>query len=324
MNLIDIVTIFENLTIHNEGDLSVLFMIGPISVSTYGVFVLFGFLLVTLFCYLEWKNHGFSTFHFAALITLAAIFGSLGARWWYLAFNPQDIHGFFSFFSLKTGRSILGSIFFGIGSIFIYSKIYIKTIEWTVVFSIFAPNILIGQSLARWGNFYDYNVYGQPIGEQYYIPVSLIQEYFPNFSDSLNINESVDFITIYYQPNILEFLPDYIKSGMLIYDNDTATLAYRQPLFLYESLATFWAWIIITFICKNIDWFKKGTHGALFFIFYGIIRTTMELLRDDAYIMKIGDFPTSFFFAILLILLGIFTFIYFQWYKKQKNPQSLI
>lgn len=306
-----------NLSIHTEGSLSVLFYIGPISISVYGTFALLGFLMTTLFCYIEWKKHGFSTFHFTILITLAAIFGSFGARWWYLVFNPADIHGFFSFFSLKTGRSILGSIFFGVGSIYVYSKIYIETIEWKTIFSIFVPNILIGQSIARWGNFYDYNVYGQPIGEP--IPIVLnqymvdkIHMLFPH--NSLELGDTL--LTIYYQPNILEFLPSYIKNGMLIYDPDSATLAYRQPLFLYESLATFWAWIIIVFISKNITWFKEGTHGALYFIFYGIIRSIMELFRDDLYIMKIADFPTSFFFAICLVLFGVCTFIYFQWYKK--------
>ncbi len=305
--------IMEKLGIHTEGTFSVLFPSFIIPISIYGILILAGFLLTFFFVYLEWKYKKHSTFHLLILFGIGAIVGVFAARWWYLAFNPSDFHSFYDLFALQSGRSILGSIVFGTLAIWLYSRKYIPEIEWAEIFSILLPNILIGQALARWGNFYDYNVYGQPIGT----PYSLL-DYSLFINEFFNKDWIIPDITIYYQKDALSFLPDFIRSGMLIWDDGTKTLAYRQPLFLYESLATFVAWIIITFYMKRINYFKEGTHGGMFLIFYGLIRASMELFRDPLYIMSWGTFPTSFYLALLILLSGIITFIYYQWKEDLK------
>ncbi len=302
--------------IHTEGTFGVLFHIGPINFSIYGFLVLAGLLLCFVFIYIEWKYKGHSTFHLGMIFGIAAIVGVFAAKWWYLIFNPSEFHSFYDLFALSGGRSILGSIVIGTFVVWLYSKFFIPEIEWAEIFSIMVPNILIGQALARWGNFYDYNVYGQPIGESftYIFSPELQKNIFDNWGITIPISE----ITIYYQKDALGFLPDYISSGMLIWDKESLTLAYRTPLFLYESLATFVAWILITFYMKRMNYFKDGTHGAMYFIFYGLIRSSMELFRDPAYIMTWGNFPTSFYLSLLILLSGIIMFIYFQWKNELK------
>jgi|GEM_PF-3258644 len=70
----------------------------------------------------------------------------------------------------------------------------------------------------------------------------------------------------------------YIKTGDII--------GYRNPLFLYESFADVIAFVIIISVIKSNNYFKEGTQGSTFLIFYGIIRAIMEITRDSAYQMK--------------------------------------
>ncbi len=108
--------------------------------------------------------------------------------------------------------------------------------------------------------------------------------------------------------NDLIFLPEYIREGMFINGE------YRQPLFLYESIINLFGWVLITFSLKNISQLKPGTHGASYLIWYGVTRASMELYRDELFIMKIGNVPTSFILSIIIILVGVVLFVYYQFY----------
>ncbi len=253
--------------------------IGPFEFYWYGIFIVTGFLATVFFSYLEWRKKGYSRFHYMNIFWIAVISGLWGARVWYLLFNPADINGILSFFQVSQGRSIQGSIFFGTLSLFLYTKYFMPQVEWRYCFSILIPNILIGQAFGRWGNFADQNVYG------------LIVE---------NPNQG-----------LFALLPNFIQEGMFI-DG-----FYREPLFLYEALADLFIWILINKVAKSFKQIKPGVHGGMYFFAYGLIRSSMELFRDDKYIMKINDFPTSFALALMFMVGGIFIMIYYQFFYKQ-------
>jgi len=90
--------------------------------------------------------------------------------------------------------------------------------------------------------------------------------------------------------------------------------AYRHPLFLYEFFINMFGWVTINFIMKNIKWFKPGTHGSMYFIWYGITRSIMEPQRDPKFIMNLWGMKSSFVMAIVLTLIGVALFIYYQFY----------
>ena len=253
--------------------------VGPFAIYWYGIFVVTGFLATVVFSYIEWRKKGYSRFHYMNIFWIAIISGLWGARVWYLIFNPADINGLFSFFQISQGRSIQGSIFFGSLSLFLYNKHFMPEVEWRYTFSILIPNILIGQAIGRWGNFADQNVYG-----------SIVQN-----SDQ----------------GLFAMLPTFIKDGMLIAGD------YRQPVFLYESIADLMAWILINKVIKSFKQVKPGVHGGMYFFTYGLIRASLELFRDDKYIMKINNFPTSFLLALIFMVLGIMIMIYYQCFYKQ-------
>ncbi|BDV02657.1 MAG: hypothetical protein HPAVJP_5460 [Candidatus Hepatoplasma vulgare] len=193
-------------------------------------------------------------------------------------------------FSISSGRSILGSIFFVYLWIFYYTKFHASYIETRFALSIFLPNILLGQAIGRWGNFFQQDVYGNVAA------------------------------------NDLAMLPEFIREHMYIDD------AYRQPLFLYESILDFLGWIIIISILKNSKKIKPGVHAGFYLFWYGMIRASLELFRDNTFIMHIGNVPTSFVLALIFMFIGLFIMYYYQflfvkkevWIKfnyKQKKKQ---
>ncbi len=255
------------------------FNIGPITFYWYGIIVVLGFFASVLFTFLEWKKKGYSKYHFNNMFWVTLVAGLWGARVWFLIFNPSDITSFFSFFQVSQGRSILGSIFFIWLGLFLYTKFLGPDIEFRYVISIVIPNMLIGQAIGRWGNFVDQNVYGLIVNN-------------PN-------------------GGIFGFLPNFIKDAMFIDGS------YRQPLFLYESLINLLGWFLIAIVAKRFYKIKPGTHFSLYMIWYGVTRASMENFRADEYIMKIGNFHTSFWLAIMFIFIGIITLIYYQFTYKQ-------
>ena len=263
----------------NLREISNSFSLGPFDFFYYGILLMVGFFATAFFARKEWEQKGYSRYQFGIIFWLTAFTAIFGARVWYLLFNPEDISGFMSFFAISQGRAIQGSIFFGSLSIFLYIKFFGPEIEWRYAFSILIPNILIGQAIGRWGNFFDQNVYGQIIDNP--------------------------------DQGLFSLLPEYIRDGMYI-DG-----FYRQPLFLYESILNIAGWILINKVVKNFKVFKPGTHGGMYLVWYGVTRASMEKFRADEYIMQIGALSTSFIWSLIFIVVGIYFIIYYQFFYKR-------
>lgn len=145
----------------------------------------------------------------AALVG-GSIFGKLGTNiTWYRIF-----------FFWEPGLSIFTALLFGAFSGYLwFSKVkHHHHISIWVYADCIIPNILIGQAIGRWGNLFNHEILGKPI----------------------DINK-------------FQWLPDFIWQRLFYYyDSGTGAvvkeLVYRQPLFLYESMATLTCWLLIVFL----------------------------------------------------------------------------
>lgn len=266
----------------------------------YSLLVVGGSILASLLMYAEWRNKKMIRYHFWILVPILAFFAIYGARWWYLMWNPSDYTGIQDIFIPFYGRSILGTIFFVWIVLWFYCKYWGgEQLEFRQAATIIFPNMLLAQAIGRWGNFANQEVYGLAV-------------------------ES------------LAWLPDFIEQGMYITTVDPttgiSTSAYRQPLFLYESFANFICWVVIAFGIKNIKQIKPGVAAGVYLVAYGTTRASLELFRDPEFIMHIGNFPTSFFWAIVFAVYGVWIIVYYQiiyektdWYLQSSwNTKSII
>lgn len=93
-----------------------------------------------------------------------------------------------------------------------------------------------------------------------------------------------------------DHFPAFIKNQMYI-DG-----AYRQPMFLYESLANILGFILITFVYKK---FRKRRGDLIFayIVWYGIVRYFIEITRSDS--LMVGGFKTAQLTSIAFIIIGM-------------------
>ncbi len=259
-------------------DRTIAFHIGSMPVSWYGILIGIGLFISISFMLNEWIFVGGSITTFGWVLTVGLISGFLGSRWIYLILNPQDIEGMVSFFTFSSGRSILGGIIGGSLGVMLFLKVKSLPINYRMVASIALPHMLLGQAIGRWGNFANGEVYGGVVSAEQ-----------------------------------LEWLTPWLREGMLI-ENSSGVWEYHQPLFLIEFITNLIGWFLIAIMAKQIKQLKPGTHGAMYFMWYGTSRACMELFRDEKFIMNINGFPTSFFVAILMAVVGLILFIYFQFY----------
>ena len=166
----------------------------------------------------------------------------LGARIYYCLFNlnyySKNILDIFKIW--EGGLAIHGGVIAGIIFIYFYTKK--KKLSLLDILDIFAPALVLGQAIGRWGNFFNGEAFG---------PETTLTTL-----KSLNI-------------------PQFIIDGMYI-DH-----LYHHPTFFYESLGCLIIFIIII-ILRNLKTIKPGQIAAIYFILYGIIRFFIESLRQDS------------------------------------------
>ena len=144
-----------------------------------------------------------------------------------------------------TGLGVYGGIALGLVALVLYVRRLNQSIwRWA---DIVAPSLFVMQAVARWGNFFNQELYGTPTTLPWGIPIECVHR---------------------------------------IADYPCETFPFEttrfQPLFLYESLsgllgAAFLIWLGFRFRNR----LRVGDLALTFFIWYGVVRFGLETLRHD-------------------------------------------
>ncbi|AWX69301.1 prolipoprotein diacylglyceryl transferase [[Mycoplasma] anseris] len=232
---------------HIEDFAGVQLKVGPFYV--YSLCIMLGMLSSILTVLYFWRREKYSFEQFSILVLIALPTAIIGARAFFIIqqaidHNWETVKRFYAIW--EGGLSIHGGVITATTCCVLYilfSKNK-KKIDLRKAFTIILPAVLIGQTIGRWGNFANHEVYGG------------VMEV-----------ESLAF----------RILPELIRSHMFIGGH------YRFPLFLYESIANFVGYIIIVWILNFFNWLRPGTTAGIYILYYGIIRFGMEPLREDNY-----------------------------------------
>ena len=257
-------------------------------ITWYSVIVLTGAIVAYLISKYFYKKEELSKKYPDLLETLFLIAfpcGLLGARIWYI-FSELDYYLADPISMIQVwegGLAIQGGVIGGILAGYLVLKYKRVEISFRRMVDLIVPNILIAQSIGRWGNFFNQEVYGACVDR-----------------------------------NSLSWIPDFILNNMEItcYPGRVNT-----PLFLYEALLTLFGFILISivirkFYTKRVD----GELGAMYLIYYGTVRIIMEPLRVETYIMRIfGDLSQSVIMSALFIAVGIGVIVYLEINRKKLN-----
>ncbi len=225
----------------------VAFSVFGFDIYWYALCITSGIIFAYLYCSYVGKRQGISSETFIDILLWGIPSGVIGARLYYVVFNleyfishPDEILAI-----RNGGLAIYGAIIFSVLSVLIYLKV--KKINVLKVFDICVIGLLIGQSMGRWGNFFNQEAFGSNTTLPWGMTGDKIKEYLMVLKESgVNVNPE---------------LPVH-------------------PTFLYESL-----WNLTGIIFLHILSKKKKFDGQIFtlyIIWYGLGRMIIEGLRTDS------------------------------------------
>lgn len=133
------------------------------SIAWYGLIITTGIVLAVLYIYMRLRSIGLIGDDLIDLTFATVIPGVLGARFYYVLFyelkNPGTYETFMEMIAIwEGGLAIYGGIIFGALGAIIMLKV--KKIKKLAFFDALAPAVMIGQTLGRWGNFFNCEAYG--------------------------------------------------------------------------------------------------------------------------------------------------------------------
>lgn len=205
-------------------------------------------------------------------------FGIIGAKFFddfLLKGRNFDIIKFFSWKNFRDGGlSIFGGVLFSFIGFFLYYILFKPKILVRDFLDLTVPNILIGQSIGRWGNFFNLEIYGK---------------------------KKFAFNSLW--------LPTLIKKQMTHCIENNVLNMVPLPLFLIESFVNIVGYFLIDFVGKKFKkYLSKGDLCCLYFVWYGLIRFFLEPLRVD------DHYDKSSKFAILFLIVGLVGIIFLHIY----------
>ena len=254
----------------------ILLDLGFIEVRWYSVLILVAFAMGYLLVLSRCKKEGISSVFVADLCFYLVIFCILGARLYYCLFNlnyySKNVFDIFKIW--EGGLAIHGGIIAGAITIFVFCKK--NRVSVFKILDIFTPALVLGQSIGRWGNFFNSEAYGS--------------------ATTLLTLKKIG-------------IPQFIIDGMYI------DQAYHHPTFLYESIGCILIFIIIIII-RNIKSIKEGQTTSIYLIFYGILRFLIESLRQDSLMLLNLKIAQIVSILMIIIGLYLFISPYIKRLKK--------
>ncbi|BDA39681.1 prolipoprotein diacylglyceryl transferase [Candidatus Atelocyanobacterium thalassae] len=185
-------------------------------------------------------------------------------QWQVYSQYPEDIIAVW-----KGGIAIHGAIIGGILSTLIFARLN-KTSFWQLT-DLVVPSAVLGQSIGRWGNFFNSEAFGTPTNLPWklYIPL---------------INRPTEYISFeYFHPTFLyESIWDFLVFIILL------------TLFFFGL--------------KYPNYFYTGTLSLVYLIAYSFGRILIETLRIDSLIL--GPFRAAQVISLIMIISGIFGLVW--------------
>lgn len=262
----------------------ILIELGPFAVHWYGLLIVTGIILgATSASYLA-KRAGKNPDHIWDMLLIVIVLALIGARayhvfsrpeggligWDYYKENPIEV-----LYVWNGGLGIIGGVIGGaLGVLFFAWRHQLSPLRWM---DFAAPGLALGQSIGRWGNYINLELYGPPTD----LPWGL---------------------TIPAEHRIMPY------TDLATYPLDTRF----HPTFLYESLATLALFLLLFLLgTKRYEQFKQSDLLAGYLIGYAIIRFFTEMLRPDAW--EMGGLAAAQVFSLIFVTIGIAFLVVRHW-----------
>ena len=271
MNATDIA--FPNLGIYLE-NVPKSFSVFGFEITFYGILIGIGVMAGILTAAGIAKRTGLDPDVIWDFAIYAVIFSVIGARIYYVVFDWQIYKDdLLSVFNLRGGGlAIYGGVIAAFITLFVYSKI--KKINALRLGDCCISGLILGQSIGRWGNFFNREVFGGYTDNLFAmrLPVAAVR--------SRDITQE-------------------------LYDHMDAGVNYIQvhPTFLYESL-----WNLLIFVLLLLYLRHKKFDGELCLLYlggYGIGRFVIEGIRTDTLFIPGTTIAVSQVLSLIMVVFAV-------------------
>lgn len=217
--------------------------VGPITVYWYGIIIAAAMFVAIYLTTREGNKRGLAEDTIIDTSLWAIPIGFIGARLYYVLFEldyylqyPTEIIAIWN-----GGIAIYGGLIAGGLTVYIYTKR--KKIPLALLLDVLAPNVLLAQSIGRWGNFMNQEAHGGPVSRQF-----LENLYLPNvIIEQMNVNGT-----------------------------------YYHPTFLYESLWSLLGFCVIIILRNRKKLLRQGEVALSYVLWYSTGRFFIEGMRTDS------------------------------------------
>jgi phosphatidylglycerol:prolipoprotein diacylglycerol transferase len=243
--------------------------IGPFPIYWYGIGYAVGLALVYLLLVRLAKRAGENDDLVGNGLIIVAIAALIGGRLYHVIDQWQRYQDDLLSIVLPpyTGLGVYGGIITGTIAAFLYAR-YKKApfLRWA---DIVAPGLFVMQAVARWGNFFNQELYGTPTDLPWGIPIDCAHR-----------------ITAYPCSEFPE-----------------ATTRFH-PLFLYESISGIIGALVLIWMGYHLRHrLRPGDLLFTFFIWYGAVRFLLEPLRTENW--TFNGIPTAMLVSLGFIVVGV-------------------
>ncbi|MDD7433631.1 MAG: prolipoprotein diacylglyceryl transferase [Peptoniphilaceae bacterium] len=139
----------------------VAFSLFGIEIRWYAIMIVTGMFLAVLLATRESKKRGYGDEVISDLALWMLPIAVIGARIWYVIFEPQRFSTFLDVINIRSGGlAIQGGIMASLIVIFIFSRR--RELPFFELTDLIAPGLALAQSIGRWGNFFNNEAYGYP------------------------------------------------------------------------------------------------------------------------------------------------------------------
>jgi phosphatidylglycerol---prolipoprotein diacylglyceryl transferase len=241
------------------------FQLGPLPVYWYGIGYALGLAAVYLLLTRLAKRAGEDPDLVGNGMILVAVAALIGGRLYHVidqwALYQDDLLSII--LPPYTGLGVYGGIFAGLIVLILYTRY--KGLSFWRWADIVAPSLFLMQAIARWGNFFNQELYGPPTTLPWGIPIECVHR--------IDAYPCADFAF------------------------ETTRF---HPLFLYESLSGLLGMLFLLWVGYRFrPRLRPGDIVLLFFIWYGIVRFALELFRSENW--TFFGIPTAMIVSLLFV-----------------------
>ena len=243
--------------------------LGPLTLGFYGIGYVVALAVMILVSQSEARRRGLDPGLVTSAIIVVAVFALVGARlyhvlgeWSSYADDPLRI-----VLPPYAGLGLYGGIIGAAVGIWVFLRG--KSIPLSRALDVVVPGTLLAQGIARWGNFFNKELYGPPTDLPFGITL-----------------ECANRITLY---------------PCSAYPFETTGF---HPLFFYESVLTISGGLLALLLARRFSArLRDGDLASFWMIWYGGVRLVLELFREGWNWTVLGV-PTAMLIGALLVAIG--------------------